>query len=286
MPRIDISGVSLEYELLGAAGAPAIAITPGGRMSKEIAGVREFGEALVARGKRVLLWDRPNSGLSGLSFEGETESELQARLLIGLIEALELGRTALAGGSAGSRTGLIAAARAPEAVSHLVQWWISGGGIGLMMLGASYYAEPAIAASMGGMEAVAQLPIWSEQMRTPGNREALLSLDPAEFIATMKRWASAFVPSDTSPVPGMTREDFARLTMPVLLFRGSPRDLYHPAEITERVHALIPHSTLVDPPWPDDAYARRMIEGAKTGTGFFLDWPLLAPTIADFVDGN
>ena len=35
MSRIEISGIGIEYELLGKAGAPAIALTPGGRFGKD-----------------------------------------------------------------------------------------------------------------------------------------------------------------------------------------------------------------------------------------------------------
>ena len=69
--------------------------------------------------------------------------------------------------------------------------------------------------------------------RNPHSRDHLLAQEPDRFIATMERWARAFVPSEDSPVPGMTREDFARLRMPVLILRGSPRDLYHPARVSE-----------------------------------------------------
>jgi pimeloyl-ACP methyl ester carboxylesterase len=284
MPRIEISGIGVEYELLGPVGAPAVAITPGGRMSLASPGLRELGEALAARGKRVLLWDRPNCGASDVCFEGEHESLLQGLTLTGLIRALDLGPTALAGGSAGSRCSLLAAAHDPEVVSHLIQWWISGGAISLMALAAAYYSESAITAAMGGMAAVAALPAWAEQTsRNPQNRERILAQAPERFIATMERWAAAFAPSATSPVPGMTPEDFARLTMPVLILRGSTGDLYHPARISEQVHGIIPHSELIDPPWPDELYIKRMTEAARTGTGHFLDWPLLAPQIDAFV---
>jgi pimeloyl-ACP methyl ester carboxylesterase len=284
MSRIEISGIGIEYELLGPSSAHAIAVTPGGRFGKDSPGIRELGEALAAAGKRVLLWDRPNCGASDVCFDAENESELQARTLTQLIRALNLGPTALAGGSAGSRASLIAAARDPESVSHLLQWWISGGTISLLMLGASYACESAVAASMGGMAAVAALPTWAEQIhRNPRNREAILGQDPDRFIAMMERWASAFIPSETSPVPGMLPKDFARLTMPVLIFRGSTGDIFHPARISEWVHRLIPHSELADAPWSDGAFTQRMLAANSSGTGHFLDWPLLAPAILEFV---
>jgi hypothetical protein len=83
-------------------------------------------------------------------------------------------------------------------------------------------------------------------------------------------------------VPGMSPEDFGKLTMPVLIFRGSPRDLYHPARISEWVHRLIPHSEMADAPWAEGAFEQRMITAAQTGSGHFLDFPLLAPTIVEF----
>src|SRR3546814_8155919 len=86
MARIAIDGINIEYELLGAAGAPAIALTPGGRFAKDSVGLPELAQALVAGGRRVLLWDRPNCGASDISFDGdrseEHTSELQSLMRI------------------------------------------------------------------------------------------------------------------------------------------------------------------------------------------------------------
>jgi pimeloyl-ACP methyl ester carboxylesterase len=64
MARIQISGLGIEYELLGPKDAPAIALTPGGRFAKDSPGLPELAQALAAGGRRVLLWDRPNCGAS------------------------------------------------------------------------------------------------------------------------------------------------------------------------------------------------------------------------------
>lgn len=285
MARIDISGIGIEYELLDPPGAQAVALTPGGRFSKDAQGMREFAERLVAGGKRVLLWDRPNCGASEFCFEGESESLMQGRVLTRLIRALELGPTALAGGSAGSRTSLLAAAHDPEIVSHLVQWWISGGIVSLMSLGSAYCCDPAVAASLGGMAGVAELPIFAEQLqRNPRNREILLGQDVDRFLATMERWASAFVAAAGSPVPGLSAEDVARLKMPVLIFKGSPKDIYHPARISEAIHAMIPHSELVDPPWTEKEFLEHWVAATKAGSGHFLQWPRLASAILEFMN--
>src|SRR5262245_5713357 len=138
MARIEIEAIGIEYDLLGPADAPTIAITPGGRFGKDATGLPELGRGLAAKGFRVLLWDRPNCGASDLHFAGSGESSMQASFLIKLIGTLELGPTALLGGSAGARVSLFAAREAPDAVSRLVLWWISGGLLSMMRLG-SYY---------------------------------------------------------------------------------------------------------------------------------------------------
>ncbi len=284
MARIQISGLGIEYELLGPKDAPAIALTPGGRFAKDSPGLPELAQALVAGGRRVLLWDRPNCGASDISFEGQGESDLQARTLIELIRALKLGPTAVAAGSGGSRVSLIAAARDPEAVSHLIVWWISGGALSLISLAAYYCVGSAIAASRGGMAAVADSPGWAEQIqRNPKNRDILLAQDPQRFIETMERWALAYMPSNTSPVPGMSSESFARLRMPVLIYRSGKSDLSHTRRTSEWVHELIPHSELREPPWPDDEWNNRSGYAMKHGSGHFAGWPALAPAILDFL---
>lgn len=279
MAEIEISGLNIAYDLLGEPGAPCVAVTPGGRFSMDSPGVRAFGEALAAGGRRVLLWDRPNCGASDLCFEGGGEASLQAGALMQMIRNLELGPTALVGGSAGGRLSLLAALHDPEMTSYVVSWWISGGIISLMSLGSFYCCDAAVAARNGGMEAVAKLSIWNEQLtRNPRNRDILLAQDPELFVKTMELWASGYIGTAETPVPGLPSEKLAQLKMPVMIFRGSPSDIWHPRWVTDWVHAQVPHSHYVDAPWADDIFARRMAEGK----GLFVDWPLAAPAILEF----
>jgi pimeloyl-ACP methyl ester carboxylesterase len=284
MSRIEIAGIGIEYELLGKAGASPIVLTPGGRFAKDTPGLRELAEILVAGGRRVLLWDRPNCGSSDICFDADSESELHARTLTHLIRALEVGPTTVAAGSAGSRVSLIAASRDPDVVSRLALWWISGGVIGLMSIAVYYCGESATAASRGGMAAVAEAPCWAEQIqRNPRNRDIILAQDPDAFIEKMQRWASFYTPTDLSPVPGMSPADFARIRMPVLIFRNGRSDLSHTRRTSEWVHELIPHSKLVDPPWPDDEWNRRSAARATgQARGLFEGWPALAPDLLAF----
>jgi pimeloyl-ACP methyl ester carboxylesterase len=284
MAHISVFGTGIAYELLGREADPPVVLTPGGRFSMTIPGLRELAEALVAAGRRVLIWDRPNCGLSDVCLSGASESEMQADMLVGLIRALQLGPTVIAGGSGGSRVSLLAAARCPEICSHLVVWWISGGPIGLMQLATYYCGEAATLASRGGMEAVLKATSWAGQFSAnPAAKDAILKVGRDKFIDVMQRWAAAYAPSDISPVPGMKPADFARLTMPVLVFRSGASDLSHTRATSEWVHRLIPQSVFIDPPWGDSEWNER---SAAADGRLFASWPRLAPHIVDFVKGG
>src|ERR1700709_864595 len=105
MATATVDGLTLGYELLGTSAQPWV-IAPGGRFTKESPGVRGLAEAIAAQGNRVLLWDRPNCGESSVSFEGRTESDMQADALAGLLRKLDLAPAVIVGGSGGSRVSL------------------------------------------------------------------------------------------------------------------------------------------------------------------------------------
>lgn len=280
MARIEFEGVGIQYDLLGPEGAPAVVLTPGGRYSKDITGLPQLGAMLAEAGLRVLLWDRPNCGASDVHFAGHSESGMQAGFLVKLIRGLQLGPVTLVGGSAGARISLFAAREAPDAFAGMMLCWISGGLISMMRLGSYYCCEPAEEAALKGMEAVAAMPIWAQQLASnPRNRDYMLNFDRDAFIAQMERWAGGYIPSPDTPVGGIPAEDFARMTMPARILRGSPRDLYHPGSVCEAVAELLPNAALVDPPWDIDIFAERMVDGK----GLFSDWPMLCDPIVEFV---
>jgi pimeloyl-ACP methyl ester carboxylesterase len=285
MSRIAIGDLEIAYELIGAEGAPAVALTPGGRFSKDTPGLRELAEQLADGGRRVLIWDRPNCGASDVHFDAPDESSLHADTLVGLIKTLGLGPTTLAAGSAGSRVSLIAASRAPEAISHLVLWWISGGPLGLMMLAGYCCGASAKLTSMDGMKAVAESPAWSEQIaHNPRNRQIILGQDPDVFVETMQRWAAFYIPSSDTPVPGLSRDQLASLSMPVLILRNGLKDLSHPRATSDWLHELIPQSKMHAPPWGEDEWnLRTKARDLGQAPGLFINWPLVAPQILDFV---
>ncbi len=285
MAREIINGIGIAYELMGKESDPAIVLTPGGRFPMVTAGLKELGEKLVAGGRRVLLWDRPNCGQSDFSIQGDAESEMHGEALSGLIRKLDLGPMVIAGGSAGSRISLITASRNPDLFTHVVVWWITGGHAGLAGLMRVYAAEAATAVSVRGMQGAVEHFGWAEQCENnPGLRAALLAQNPQHFIAKMQKWTQAYIPPAGSPMPGMSPEDFAAIKVPVLIMQNGANDLAHVPATTEWVHRLIPQSKLVPAPWGDDEWNERSAaRNAGTAAGLFVNWPKLAPQILDFI---
>ena len=281
MPKVDIGGIGVAYDLIGDGKKTAV-ITPGGRFSKDTPGVRELAQKLAQGGLRVLIWDRPNCGESDLSFQGKSESILNADTLAGLVRALKLEPALLIGGSAGSRVSLLTAIRDPGVAERLFLLWISGGALGLAVLAYHYCHDQLAAAAMGGMPAVAALPAFKESLaRNPGNRDRLLGQDTSTFIQTMKTWAEAFVPAADSPVPGTSAGQLRALKMPTTILRSGESDFHHPRVTSEGVHALIPGSQIAEPPWEDREWLDRL-QAQAAGEGLFARWPLLAPQILAF----
>jgi pimeloyl-ACP methyl ester carboxylesterase len=281
--RAMVDGLTIGYEVFGDGrdGRPW-AITCGGRYPKESPGVRELADALAQRGNRVVVWDRPNTGESDVCFTGETESDMQADALVGLLSHLDMTPAVVAGGSGGARVSLLAAARHRELTAGVAMWWMSGGVYGRMTLGNVYCAGSIAAAWTGGMEAVVALPEWAEMLeRNPGNRQRFLDQDPREFIATFERWMAAYCACGDELIPGLADADARKLDEPALVFRNGESDPNHTRATSEQLARLLPNARLVDPPWPDTEWRDRQ---ATREAGLFARWPLLAPMLQDWAD--
>jgi pimeloyl-ACP methyl ester carboxylesterase len=283
MPIAHVNDLDIAYEVIGD-GEPW-AITPGGRFSKDTPGIRELAESLAAAGKRVLIWDRPNTGASEVCFTGDSESPMQADTLAALLEELDMAPAVIAGGSGGSRVSLLAAARHPETARALAVWWISGGPYGLLTLATHYCGDSIAAAWRSGMEAVAALPEWAEVLeRNPKNRTKLLAQDPRDFVATLEQWMLAYCPRPDALVPGLGDHDAESMSLPSIVFRSGESDPHHTRATSERLAQLLPNAQLVEPPWGDREWNDR-VEAAGTGVGIFSRWPLLAPQLLDWSAG-
>jgi 2-hydroxy-6-oxonona-2,4-dienedioate hydrolase len=283
---IEVNGGNVVYEILGDA-TDLIVLTPGGRFSKEINGLRPLADALVSGGYRVLLWDRPNCGASDVQFYGQSESHMRAETLHGLLTALGEDPCILAGGSGGARDSMLTTMLYPELVTKLVVWNIVGGIYGMFVLG-SYYIVPSILAARGtGVEGLLKVPEWRERVEeNPKNKQRILDLDRDEFLKVMLRWLNAFVSKPGQTIPGVDDEMFDRITVPTLIIRGGENDWDHPKRTSLEVSCLIKGSKLIDPPWPEDAWERASearAAGKVTHFNMFDTWVQAAPPILEFL---
>ena len=286
MATATVNGLTISYEVVGDEGARPWSITPGGRFPKDDPGLHEMATALAERGNRVLLWDRPNCGESDVSFEGSSESQMQADALAGLLEHLGMTGAVIAGGSGGARVSMLTAITHPGVAAGLAVWWISGGPFGLMSLGMHYCGGSLTAAWDGGMEAVADLPEWAEVIeRNPANRDRILAQDRDTFIATMERWMVAYCPCGDELVPGLSFDAARGFELPTLVFRSGTADFHHTRATSEQIADVLPNARLVEPPWGDREWRERQEERTAGITGgLFVRWNLLVPQLQAWAD--
>jgi pimeloyl-ACP methyl ester carboxylesterase len=283
---IEINGGNVVYEILGETG-DFIALTPGGRYSKDVPGLRPLAEELVGGGYRVLLWDRPNCGKSDVQFYGQSESHMRAETLHALITGLDTGPCIIAGGSGGARDSMLTTMLYPEIVTKLVVWNIVGGVYGSFVLG-SYYIVPSIHAVRGlGMKGLLHVDEWKQRIaENPVNEERILALDSDGFLKVMLRWLNAFVSKPGQTIPGVEDEMFDNIKVPTLIIRGGENDWDHPKRTSLEVSCLIKGSKLIDPPWPEDAWERAAedrAQGKVKRFNMFDTWVQAAPPILEFL---
>jgi pimeloyl-ACP methyl ester carboxylesterase len=293
MPTARVNGLNIAYELHGE--GEAVAITPGGRMSLETPGLREFAIALAERGKRALIWDRPNTGASDVCFDGELEWYMHADTLAELIATLDLGPTTIFGGSVGAAPSVLTVVRHPEIAKKLAIVWMPGGVFHFANLAGHYYGVNWYAAKHHGMEGVVKLneddpgahpvSLAATLAKNPHNRERMLAMDPEDFAARMEGWGRRVLENLDSPVPGASIEELSSISVPTLIFRSGSKDLNHPRRTNEWVRDVIPDARIVEPPWGDTEFEDRQVEYDQTGYfSHFTSWPKLAPQLLEFID--
>jgi pimeloyl-ACP methyl ester carboxylesterase len=239
MPVIKIRGVDINYQILGDAG-PFVALQPGGR--RGLVGVKALAEKLAEAGNRVLIYDRRNCGASGVAFDGgDAENEIWAEDLRVLLAELGASPAFVGGSSSGCRLALLFALRHPGAVRGLLLWRVTGGAYAAQRLTQNYYTSMIEAAETGGMEAVARTEHFAAVIaENPANRERLMAMPAAQFIAVMERWRDAFRKGSEYPVIGLSPAELRSMTMPACVVPGNDRT--HPRLPGQACHRLMPHS--------------------------------------------
>jgi pimeloyl-ACP methyl ester carboxylesterase len=245
----QVRGVKLAYEVIGDRG-PWIALAPGSRRSYD-----EFipiAKLLAGQGYRVLLHDRRNCGRSEVAIEAlGSEHEIWADDLDALCK--QIGATPIYGGgaSAGARLALLFALRHPSTVQGLLLWRLTGGQHAAQKLAQQYYGSFMEMAKAGGMAAVCASEHFGQCIKErPSNRDRLMAMTPADFIAVMNAWRENFLQAANLPVVGATEEQLRGLKIPVCIVCGN--DKVHTPSAARKAAGLITGSE-----FHDDVVAKR-----------------------------
>jgi pimeloyl-ACP methyl ester carboxylesterase len=220
MPVTLIRGVSIHYQVFGTTG-PWIALITGGR--RGFAEFLGFADKIAAKGFRVLLHDRRNTGASDVVIEGEEgEEEICADDLVALLGQLGALPAFIGGTSSGARMSMLVYLRHPEAVQGLVLARITGGDFAAGRLPEMYYGQFIRAAREGGMAAVCATEQYQERIAAnPANRERLMAMDPKAYIRVMSHWLALFETGPRKPVLGMRDDQLAAIAVPSLIIPGN-----------------------------------------------------------------
>jgi pimeloyl-ACP methyl ester carboxylesterase len=273
MPLAHVRGVSLNYEILGD-GGPFVALQPGGRRAGSA--LRSLAEKVAEADYRVVIYDRRNTGLSSIMIDGESENQEWADDLHALLGEIDALPAFVGGSSSGCRLALLLALQHPEAVRGLLLWRVTGGAHAAGHLTNQYYTSHIEAARQGGMEAVCRLDHWSEVIAINKlARDALMALDPEDFIRRMTWWRRSFEAGADHPVIGLSPAELRSMTMPACIAPGM--DPVHPLAAGQAAHRLMPNAE----------YAEVVTEQRATLDEAFADWDaregLLAARFIDFL---
>lgn len=239
MPLANVRGVNINYKVIGNDG-PWVALSPGGRRGLE--GVEPLARRLADGGHRVLVQDRRNCGVSDIAIDGnDSEYEIWADDLYELLSQLDASPAFIGGSSSGCRLSLLFALRHPEAVRALLLWRVTGGRFAAERLAEQYYGQNITAAKQGGMAAVCETEHFKERIQArPENRDALMKMDPARFIAVMSHWREYFIRGAELPVIGATEAELKSIKVPACIIPGN--DNTHSRQTGENLGRLLPKS--------------------------------------------
>lgn len=238
MPVTQIRGVDIHYEILGDRG-PFVVLQPGGR--RGLVSVKPLGEKIAEAGYRVIVYDRRNTGASGVAIDGDSENDVWADDLHELLGKLDALPAYIGGSSSGCRLAMILSLRQPEDVRGLLLWRVTGGAYAAKHLSNQYYTSHIEAATQGGMAAVCAMEHWSEVIKAnPTSRDRLMAMDPTDFIARMTRWRQSFDAGSDHAVTGLSPSDLRSITVPACVVPGNDR--VHPRSPGQVAHRLMPNS--------------------------------------------
>ena len=228
---IEINGGNVVYEILGKEG-DFIALTPGGRFSKDIPGLRAAGARRWSRAATGCCCGTGRTAASPTSSStGRANPTCAPRRCTQLITGLDIGPCIIAGGSGGARDSMLTTMLYPE---WSPSWWCgtSSAGCTARSSSAVHYIMPSILAVRGTRhEGTAAGPRMARAYRGESRQQGSGSshFDEDEFLKVMLRWLNAFVSKPGQTIPGVADEMFDNITVPTLIIRGGENDWDHPS---------------------------------------------------------
>ncbi len=248
MATANVRGLNINYEIVGDHG-PFVTMVTGGRR-----GYGEFvplARKIAAKGYRVLLHDRRNTGASDMLLDdSEVEEVVWSDDLHELLRQLGGLPAFIGGSSSGARTSLLFAIRHPDAVRGLLLLRVTGGAFAAKRLPENYYGQFIEIAKKGGMQAICETEAYQERIQAnPANRDKLMAMDPDRFVAIMTRLRDRFVAGANLPVMGVTEEQLAKIKAPAMIIPGN--DNTHSSESGRIAHRMIPNSEIHQLPITD-----------------------------------
>jgi 2-hydroxy-6-oxonona-2,4-dienedioate hydrolase len=244
VPELTIDERTTCYEDRGK-GVPVV-LTPGGRWGGY---VMEVIASELAKDYRVITWDRSNTdGGSSIFFAGlESEADVWSDQLAALIRQLELA-PCYVGEYAGCRTTPLLCLKYPRLVKGMMLAWPSAGELPAERLPRNMHRPYIRAAFRHGMRGVAETPLFAASIRrNPSNRDALLAIEPLQFVRQMAYWEAYFTTSGELPTAGCraTEEQWASIKVPASVTGGA--DPMHTTAAARRIHELLPNASYHDP---------------------------------------
>jgi pimeloyl-ACP methyl ester carboxylesterase len=120
---------------------------------------------------------------------------------------------------------------------------LTGGTYACRVLAEDYYGEYIRIAEQNGMAAICETDHFAACIAArPINRERLMAMEVAHFIAVMQKWSSYFINGINQPVLGADQDQLRLFHVPTLIIPGNDR--IHPRDVGETLHQLLPHSEM------------------------------------------
>lgn len=250
MPTHQLKNIHIQYEAYGK-GETLIylqsvlaGINPGayyfaGRMSKQF---------------KVILWDGPNCGRSGVSIRSTpSEYHLACETLAQLLDGLGEPAVHLAGCSGGGEMGLLFAHLYPDRVKSLAMYRPTDTSceVEQKIVRARYFdLAKAAAHSIEAAVSYSQNPPaqkFSHLSRWIGDLyekepDKILKMDHRDFAQIMENWGT-WMSNPLFYRANLTDEQLSQIKIPTLLY-PCPDD-YHPEKLAEDLHRHLPNSVYV-----------------------------------------